>query len=70
MIKALNLHLTKNDYTTRTCPAKRGSMATLIKAILYLEIDSFALFFVKAPKVTLYKLYQKCQLNFCVYESS
>ena len=44
MIKALNPHLTKNGSTTRTCPAKRGAMATLIKAILYLEMDSFALF--------------------------
>ena len=41
-----------DDYfLEKTCLAKRRSMATLIKAVFYVEVGSVALFFVQIPKL-------------------
>ena len=64
MIKALNLHLTKNGSKTRTFPAKRRSMATLIKAVLYLEMDRFALFFCESTESYFIQIVSKMSTEF------
>ena len=51
--------LKENHYfLQRTCFAKRGRGATLIKAIFYPQVGSVALFFCVDSKVTFRKLYR------------